>query len=422
MGHGPVACVKIEHRETPTVRTPPSRLADILHAQANNFGAVRLAMALAVLVSHAFWLATGQPTEEPVYKLTHHSLGEHAVQVFFFLSGVVVTQSLLRRANLIDFVVARVLRIFPALIVCVLSTALLLGPLATTLPLGLYAVDPRLVAYVVKTVGLATGSAPLPGVFADTPVPGLVNLSLWTLKYEVLCYAALALFGFAYLRLQRHRAILTVALALFAAGIFVGAPKPISAHTAADNLRYFALYFSTGMLAYLVRDRLVLTWLALPPLAALFALSIDTRFAELASALFLGYGTLLVASLPLPRIRRLTNQYDLSFGIYIFACPLQQALLAQHPGTGPAVLTLMTLLMVVPLALLSWTLVERPAMALRPLVVGWISRTSGGHAATAVERTGRAPRRQPRIARYGARPRRSSRCVAISPTRSVAPS
>ena len=66
-------------------------LNDILSPDANNFGAIRLAMALAVLVSHSYWLATGQPALEPLHTWTHHSLGEHAVQVFFFLSGVVVT-------------------------------------------------------------------------------------------------------------------------------------------------------------------------------------------------------------------------------------------------------------------------------------------------------------------------------------------
>ena len=69
-------------------------LADILPPDRNNFSSIRLAMALSVLVSHSYWLATGRPALEPLYRWTHHSLGEHAVQVFFFLSGVVVAQSL----------------------------------------------------------------------------------------------------------------------------------------------------------------------------------------------------------------------------------------------------------------------------------------------------------------------------------------
>jgi peptidoglycan/LPS O-acetylase OafA/YrhL len=348
------------------------RLADILRPEHNNFGAIRLAMALAVLLSHSFWLATGQPSAEPLHAWTHHSLGEHAVQVFFFLSGVVVAQSLLKSGSVIDFATARILRIFPALIACVLLTAFVLGPFVSTLPFASYLRDGALPLYLAKTLSLSTGSAPLPGTFPGTPVPQLVNLSLWTLKYEALCYTLLAAFGFLYIRLPSYRAILTAALAVLVALVFVGTPKPLETYTAADNLRYFVLFFATGTLAYLLRERLVLTWLALPPLFAVFALAIGTRFAELSTALFLGYATLLVATLPIPALRRFTNKEDYSYAIYIIGCPVQQALVQAVPGIDPLTLTLVSLGFVAPLAMLSWTLIERPAMARRHAVASWI--------------------------------------------------
>ncbi len=360
-------------------------LAECLHPDRNNFGAIRLAMALSVLVSHSYWLATGRSALEPLHALTHHSLGEHAVQVFFFLSGVVVTQSLFKSQSLLDFTLARVLRIFPALIVCVLLTALVLGPVVSTAGLKAYFADPALRGYILKTLSLSTGSAPLPGVFAALPLPHLVNLSLWTLKYEVICYALLAGFGLAALRWPQWRNVMTAGLGLVVALIFVGAPKPISGYTMADNIRYFILFFSTGTLAYLLRDRLVLTWLAVPPLFLCFALAIGTRFAELTSALFLGYATLMVATLSLPRWRWFTNDQDYSFGVYIFACPIQQMLLDQRPGTGPIELALVALCIVLPLSMFSWMLVERPAMGMRRGIVAWIRGATGLAAATATD-------------------------------------
>ncbi len=359
------------------MRTKYPVLAESLYPDRNNFGAIRLAMALSVLVSHSYWLATGRPSLEPLYAWTHHSLGEHAVQVFFFLSGVVVAQSLFKSRSLLDFTVARVLRIFPALILCVLVTALVLGPVVTTVGLKAYFTDPALRAYILKTLSLSTGSAPLPGVFPTLPLPHLVNLSLWTLKYEVICYALLAGFGLAALRWPRWQGVMTAGLALVVALIFVGAPKPISGYTMTDNIRYFILFFSTGTLAYLLRDRLVLTWFAVPPLLACFVLAIGTRFAELTSALFLGYTTLMMATLSLPRLRWFTNDQDYSFGVYIFACPVQQMILDQRPGTGPVELTLVALSIALPLSMLSWMLIERPAMGMRRAIVAWIRRTTG---------------------------------------------
>lgn len=347
-------------------------LGDILRPEDNNFALVRLLMALAVLVSHSWWLATGRPSDEPLHIWTHHSLGEHAVQVFFFLSGVVVAQSLLKSKSVLDFTIARGLRIFPALIVCVLVTALVLGPVMSVLGLKTYFSDSGLIAYILKTVSLSTGSAALPGVFPDNPVPNLVNLSLWTLKYEVLCYALLAGFGAMYLAWPKLRTGLTVALAVVVAVVFVGEPKPISTYTALDNIRYFFLFFGMGTLAYLLRDRLVLSWLALPLLFLAFVFAIDTRFAEIASALFLGYGTLLVARLKLPRLRWFTNDQDYSFAVYILHCPVQQALIQFRPGIDPIELTLITMAIVLPLSVFSWTHIERPAMRSRKALVGWL--------------------------------------------------
>ena len=353
------------------MRSKSPNLADIMPAEANNFGAIRLMMALAVLVSHSYWLATGQSSLEPFHAWTGHSLGEHAVQVFFFLSGVVVAGSLLKSRSLLDFAVARLLRIFPALIACVLLTALVLGPVVTGLSLKAYVTQGGWLVYIAKTVTLTTGSAPLPGVFADLPVPRLVNLSLWTLKYEVICYVLLAVFGMAYLHLPRLRTLLTIALSVVVASIFI-APKPVDGYSMAQNIRYFILFFGMGTLAYLLRERLVLSWFAVVPLFLAFALAIDTRFAELTSALFLGYATLLVAKVRLPRLRWFTNQQDYSFGVYIWACPIQQALIQVEPGISPWKLTIIALLIVMPLSVFSWTHIERPAMGLRKVFVAWL--------------------------------------------------
>jgi len=106
------------------------------HGRDNNFNLVRLMAAGLVLVSHS-WPLTATPGE-PLERFADFSLGHLGVDIFFVVSGFLVTGSLLARGSLASFVRARALRIFPALVVCAFGTALVIGPFVTQLPLGRY--------------------------------------------------------------------------------------------------------------------------------------------------------------------------------------------------------------------------------------------------------------------------------------------
>jgi peptidoglycan/LPS O-acetylase OafA/YrhL len=338
---------------------------EIMAPHANSFGVLRLALASLVLISHSYYFAFGTPEAEPFTAWTGHSLGEHAVQGFFILSGILVAQSFERSRSLLDFVAARGLRIFPALIVCVVSTALLLGPLVSTFSAWGYFTSPELPAYIYKTLSLSTGSAPLPGVFENLPLAGNVNISLWTLKYEVLCYVGLAAAGMAGLFNPRWRTGVAIALFVFLVAIFAAEPKHQSTYGFSDNIRYFSLYFGTGVLAFLLRDRIAIYGMILLPLAALLVLTLETRFGEFATAMFLGYAILWLASKTFGPLRWFCNRVDLSFGVYIFAGPIQQAIIEAAPSLTPLAVTGLAAVIVFPLALLSWVFVEHPALQLR---------------------------------------------------------
>lgn len=336
--------------------------ADIMQPDRNSFGVVRLAMAVAVLISHSYFFVTGQSTAEPLVSVTGHSLGEHGVQVFFFLSGVLVTQSLFNSGSVIDFAVARSLRIFPGLIVCVLATALLLGPFVSALAPTAYYADAGLWVYIAKTLLLTTGGAPLPGVFQELPAASLFNMSLWTLKYEVMCYVALGLAGAMGALRGHNRRFAIAAVGLLVGFVFIGQPKHPDSYSQIDNIRYFTLYFATGVLACLIKDQLVLSWGVLVGLGAVFAAMTGTRFGELSCALFLGYATLMAASLDFGWLTRWTRTTDISFGVYIYAAPIQQSLLLALPSLTPLALSAIAGAIAVGVALASWEFVERVAL------------------------------------------------------------
>ena len=344
----------------------------MLSPETNSFGVLRFLMASLVLVSHSYLYSYGTSDAEPLQLSLGRSLGECAVQVFFILSGVMVAQSFDRGRSIVKFAVARLLRIFPALIVCVLLTAFVLGAVVTDLPLGTYLTSTGLYGYIAKTLSLSTGAAPLPGVFETLPFAGYVNSSLWTLKYEVLCYIGLAALGLAGLFKPRVRGIAAAGMAILIATIFLSSPRNYEDYGFLDNFRYFVVFFGAGVLAYLVRDRLVVTAWLLPPLLAFFLFARHTPVAELSAALFLGYASLWAASFGWGPFRDLCNRYDTSFGIYIYAGPIQQALLWMLPGITPVPLTLLAFAIVLPIAVLSWIVIERPALAHKGDLARWI--------------------------------------------------
>lgn len=340
-------------------------LADILEPDRNNFGAVRLALALAVVVSHSYYLATGIAlTSEPVYGITGYTLGQHAVQLFFLLSGVLVTQSLVRN-GVVAYAKARALRIFPGLAVCVLATALVAGPLVTALAPEAYYADTGLYRYIAETLLLKTGLAPLPGVFDANPAAGVVNSSLWTLKYEVVCYVLLAVAGGGALRFGIARAAGIAALVGFLWLAAFDAPELAHGNSLLDQIQYFALFFGAGVLAYAVRAYLPLHGTGAIAAACVLVATNGTGAAEFGQALGLGYLMLWAGALPGGGVRSFTNRNDYSYGVYIYGVPVGQVLLQYAPGIPVEGLIAATILVSLALAALSWRFVEKPSLALR---------------------------------------------------------
>ncbi len=175
-------------------------LADRARGRDNNFNLVRLLAAAGVLVSHS-WPLSGTPVD-PFERFAGFSLGHLGVDVFFVVSGYLVTGSLLARRSLGAFVRARALRIFPALAASAFGTALVIGPLVSSWPPARY-----LTAWGTWRYALQNSTTwPwgvcwwLPAVFLHQPGGPAVNGALWSLPWELTMYALLAAFGALLLR------------------------------------------------------------------------------------------------------------------------------------------------------------------------------------------------------------------------------
>lgn len=332
-------------------------IGDAAHDRANNFDFMRVAAAFAVLVSHQFAL-TGRP--EPM--LLASSWGGLGVLVFFAISGYLVAGSWQQDPHLARFAARRLLRIWPGLAVAVLLVALVLGPLMSTLAPRAYYASPQLRDYL-HMLGLWEFKSQLPGVFARNPIPGSANGSLWTIPIEVGCYLALA--GVGALGLLRRS---WLALAVFAAvcgwffGFFrIGYDQPIR------MTLQMGIVFFTGACLWLTRPWWWPRRLLLAAVTALVAwLAWHNGWQEPAFTLGLPVAVVLAGTAATPVLRRFGRFGDISYGLYIFAYPLQQTVIAwtgnQLPLVeGGLVATGVTVL----LAFASWHLVEKRALALK---------------------------------------------------------
>lgn len=327
----------------------------------NNFTVLRLFAASLVIVGHAFDL---QRQSDFARHWTGYSLGEIAVAAFFSISGYLVFNSIVRRPDVIRYARSRALRILPGLWVMLIVTWLA-GALWSFLPPAEYFRDPT----GWKYIGFNALTIPvwhyLPRVFEGNPFGPVVNGSLWTMRYEVLCYAGLGLLCAAGVLAtpQRRRLIILCAL-IASAAWFIGLAifgKPASGPLVwAYRLNQLGFAFLVGMAiaefkisvrawhvatatcAVIVLHKTFLIWPALCLLSAAFVFWF--------------------AFLDAPALRRLRETPDISFGVYIYAFPIQQAVIFSIGVMPPLLHAAIAVLLTIIPAALSWYFVEKPAL------------------------------------------------------------
>ena len=360
-------------------------LADVAGGRDNNFNLIRMIAASGVLVSHAFPIASGTATRQPFEDLTGYTLGWICVAVFFAISGFLITRSFDRTSRLENWFSARVMRLFPALLVVTVLTALIYGPVFTRLALADYARDLQTLTYVPRNVTLAKLQYDLPGVFLDHPYPRAINGSLWTLIHEVVCYFGVFLAGIlGALRSKRFFALLCSAYfaAYFATGF---APLADVLPSKLAAFRMLSYPFVIGMMLYVWRDRVVLSWLVAAALAAAAAVLHGTWLFQPLFVLAIAYATFVLAYRPGGFVRRYNDLGDFSYGMYVFAFPVQQAAIALAGPMTPAMNMAVAFPVTLLLAIISWHVVEKPALDRRHGLAGLLGRLRRQERASAAD-------------------------------------
>lgn len=356
------------------VRTTPARFpVDGDTFRRNNFDFLRLFLAVLVILAHSYYIALGTEETEPLMRASagQVDMGDVAVNFFFVISGFLVSQSWLNSHGIRDFLRKRVLRIYPGFLVAMLFCAAVVVPLASDGASDFWTFR-RLRNFVFQAVTLNPFNAP--GQFANNPVPFRVNGSMWTIRYEVWCYVILAAAGAAGL-LARVKWVVSAFVACHV--LYVAhSISPLLPHSGPaeffvgdfDNWPRFATFFLAGAAFYLLRARIPRSPLLAVLAAVGIACSMPFKGGHAVTLPVLGtYLAFFAAYAGGGRLHGFGRWGDFSYGVYLYAYPIQQLVVLWAGTTRLHPLVLFAL--ATPLSLAagaaSWHFVEKHFLRLK---------------------------------------------------------
>ncbi|MGE8064470.1 acyltransferase family protein [Pseudomonas sp. NPDC089569] len=322
----------------------------------NNADLLRLVAACAVIWGHAYALVPGPETTEPIRRLLGFDYsGSLAVEFFFFLSGILVTNSWMSNSSPLHFILARIFRVFPAILVSAAACVLLLGPIFTTLPINNYFADSPAFAAILRHPYVEYS---LPGVFEHSNYP-LTNGSIWTIRYELIMYALLLAAGLC--GVFRHRLFATVVLvAILVVSMLFPEEIVLIGLMNVDIGGRLPAFFAFGALLALYKDQVSINIRIVSGLI-LFA----WVFRNGSAFQFVFYPAFLMTALWLMTtspIKALRLPGDFSYGVYVFGWPIQKVMAVDFPNFGVHSNQAVTIAVSLALASVSWFVIEKPCI------------------------------------------------------------
>jgi peptidoglycan/LPS O-acetylase OafA/YrhL len=331
-------------------------LDKLVSKRVNNINLIRLIAALSVIYGHAGAI-TGKGEPDIFLRLVGYKfIGGFAVDVFFVVSGFLVSASILSHKGIAYYVTSRILRIYPAIIVCLIFTVLILGPILNNgAP---YWTEQTWNYFWVNTTTWNTEYF-LPGVFNNLH-DHAINGSLWSLPVEVRMYILvvfLYIFG-----LMEHRSLFN---ALFFVAILIGFfNKPIYLpfllHE--SHLNVIGMFW-IGMFYWINRESIPISpWILFMML--LFAASTHNQ-PNFGYAYYMITPYLIFCLAFMPGLEFFNRLGDYSYGVYLYGWPVQQCLLHLYPDMTTIQNAIWGCIVSTLFGILSWHLVEKPSLKLK---------------------------------------------------------
>jgi peptidoglycan/LPS O-acetylase OafA/YrhL len=345
-----------------------------LQSKANNFNLLRMVGALFIVFGHSI-LLTGRyealHRDSPFLLAGIELFAYTFLHIFFVFSGLMVAMSLDRRQSLANYAAARVLRILPPLLLVSVTLALVVGPFVTKLAIPAYFADPQTWLYV-PLAGSGLFVPGLPAVFTDMPIAGRVNLPTWTVRFEIVCYCGLAMVWLlGLLRPARLPLLLAIGTAIYCYSMY-----GIEVHNAEVLIPRvsFGMCFMIGTAIYFYRHHIPINGWPLLLFGLLTFLFYDTGWRQLMATLAFTSAILWLGFVPKGPILAYNRVGELSYSVYLWHWPIGQTLFSLAPGLAFYVYFPLVALLSVAIAVLSWNLLERPALQRVPRLADWLEQ------------------------------------------------
>jgi peptidoglycan/LPS O-acetylase OafA/YrhL len=340
----------------------------------NNFGFLRLLFATLVIVAHSPEILDGNRDRELLTRAFGTvSFGIVAVDGFFLISGYLITKSFLETNSISLYFKKRCLRILPGYFVSFWLCVLVLAPFVGA-EINVFSPS-NILHYSLRSFRLT--SPAVPGVFAGLPYANL-NIPMWTIAYEFRCYIMAAAFGLLGMYQARNRSLLIglVVVAIIANALTLFPDYNYGIYKLTGGMQYdvrFFGVFETGALYFLLKDRIALTNTGAICAAMILYFALFNRYtAEAAFIIFGGYLIFWSAfKIRILFLSKYDNKIDLSYGIYLYAWPIQSTIAFNFRTISPWLLAIVSFVIACAFAFVSWMLIERPALELVPVLARW---------------------------------------------------
>ncbi len=337
----------------------------------NCFNFIRHLAALMVIYSHHYALS-GRP--EPTF-FGLFSLGTLSVVIFFSISGYLITQSFESSQSTIEYAKKRFFRIFPGLAVCLIFTLYICGGIFGKMGFAEWIISPEPIKTFIRVM-LFTGF----GVVGVTPhgmnyftstyhLKNTMNGSLWTLFFEIFEYVLIA----SALSLFRNKNMAVLLPFFFAMFLLIFCLKVNITNLLITSVGLLTLPFCGGALLFVNKDKWIgkktIRWMMFfIPWGLFYLSSLNQINNHIFSPIAICLLTIVIGETLKDRL--IKERFDFSYGIYIYAFPVQQIIINEM-NIGFFASMLLTVLVAVILGAISWFVIEKP-------IIDWSRRAKSG--------------------------------------------
>lgn len=356
------------------------------HLTFPGFDAIRLLAAWAVVFSHCYPIAGGISKPDLLGTVfgDRQGFGGYAVQVFFILSGFLLSGSLDANPDPLRYLTNRIARIVPGFCFAIVVSVVLIAPLLSDLGWSLVISRAGWASIFWSITCLRDSTAFALSASRFPELNGFLNGSLWTIPYELVCYLVLL---FLYMVLRKASRVAAAALVLSL--VTIAGPRlgwtTIDWAAAAPGVLKLPMvmfdhtlpYFCGGAAFYAFHKRWGTPRFLVGVAAALLTIS---AFFHMHSVVLAFVGPVLLVAIGSRRnvFSWLTKKTgDVSYGVYLFGWPVGLLVAAKAETTNPLLVFALSIPLVFAFSYAMHRLVEVPVNDIvKPRVLQWLPRFS----------------------------------------------